>query len=109
LVFALGWAGGLTPALFFSPVFILGLGAGLTMPGLMAGIASVVPKASGAALGLAGSLQMVGGACFAALGGWTATHYDTAYALLAVIFAAALACIVTAALAVRARRAQGRE
>lgn len=58
------------PLAFFIPIFLLGVGNGITLPNANAGIVNVRPKIAGAASGLGGSMQIGGGALFAALTGF---------------------------------------
>jgi DHA1 family bicyclomycin/chloramphenicol resistance-like MFS transporter len=60
-----GWV----PWALFGPTILLAIGNGFSVPNAMAGAISVDPRASGAASGLAGFLQMLTAAAFAQLAG----------------------------------------
>jgi DHA1 family bicyclomycin/chloramphenicol resistance-like MFS transporter len=60
-----GWV----PWALFGPTILLAIGNGFSVPNAMAGAISVDPRASGAASGLAGFLQMLTAAGFAQLAG----------------------------------------
>ncbi|MGE4337046.1 MAG: multidrug effflux MFS transporter [Pigmentiphaga sp.] len=83
--FAWGW---LHPLALFGPMFVLGVGNGLVMPGCIAGAVSVRPEAAGAASGLAGSLQVGLGALIAPLVG--AIMGSSVWPLVAVMMASAI-------------------
>ena len=69
------WSGLTSPLAFFGPIFLVGLGNGLTMPNAAAGIVSVRPQLAGSASGLGGSIQIGGGAAIAAIAGiWVAAY-----------------------------------
>jgi DHA1 family bicyclomycin/chloramphenicol resistance-like MFS transporter len=57
------------PLSLFGPIFLVGLGNGLTLPSANAGIVSVRPRLAGSASGLGGSLMIGGGAMLAAITG----------------------------------------
>lgn len=59
-----------SPLAFFSSLFMLGLGNGITLPNANAGIVNVRPQNAGAASGLGGGLQIGGGALIAGFVGY---------------------------------------
>ncbi|MGI9353360.1 MAG: multidrug effflux MFS transporter [Rhizobiaceae bacterium] len=72
---------------FFGLVFFVGLGNGITLPNANAGIVNVRPKIAGAASGLGATLQVGGGAIFAAVSGYYVSFDDgPAYLLSVMIF-----------------------
>ncbi len=66
MTFATGF---MHPAALFGPMFFIGLGNGLVLPGGIAGAVSVKPEVAGAAAGLSGSLQIGFGALVAPIVG----------------------------------------
>lgn len=85
MFFAWNW---LHPLALFGPMFVLGVGNGLVMPGCIAGAVSVRSDAAGAASGLAGSLQVGLGALIAPLVG--AVMGTSIWPLIGVMMASAL-------------------
>lgn len=69
LAMALIWAGLSHPAVLFGGAILVGLGNGLTLPGVNAGVMSVAPHLAGSASGLSGALTVAGGAVFTSLTG----------------------------------------
>lgn len=59
------------PFSFFMPMFLIGIGNGLTLPNAMAGAISVRPDVAGSASGLMGFCQVTGGAILS----WVASNY----------------------------------
>jgi len=59
------------PFAFFGFVFFVGLGNGMTLPSANAGVVNVRPNLAGSASGLAGSLQLGGGAILSVIAGYT--------------------------------------
>ncbi|MAS45761.1 MAG: Bcr/CflA family drug resistance efflux transporter [Rhodobacteraceae bacterium] len=57
------------PLALFGPVFVMGMGNGMTMPNAMAGSLSVRPQLAGSASGLGSTLMMGGGAALSAATG----------------------------------------
>lgn len=78
LVVGLGLAGAVLmiasgsthPLSFFGFVFFVGIGNGMTLPSANAGVVNVRPSLAGSASGLAGSLQLGGGAILSVIGGY---------------------------------------
>lgn len=85
------------PLAFFAPIFFMGLGNGITLPNANAGIVNVRPKIAGAASGLGGSLQIGGGAMFAALTGYGLSPQDGPFFLLVVMLVSITLAIGAAA------------
>lgn len=71
MLFCLGLflAGVAHPLALFGPVFVMGMGNGMTMPNAMAGSLSVRPALAGSASGLGSTLMMGGGAALSAITG----------------------------------------
>ncbi len=86
----------LSPMAFFSSLFMLGLGNGITLPNANAGIVNVRPENAGAASGLGGGLQIGGGAVFAGLVGYFLRPEDGPYLLIWVMAFAIVLAIVSA-------------
>jgi len=86
----------LAPLAFFSSLFLLGLGNGITLPNANAGIVNVRPKNAGAASGLGGGLQIGGGALFAGLVGYFLRPEDGPYLLIWVMAFAIVMAIIAA-------------
>ncbi len=88
--------GGLESALaFFTPMFFVGVGNGVSLPSANAGLVSVRPHLAGSASGLGGAMTIGGGAFMSALAGAVLTRETGIYPLLAVMSAASLAAIVS--------------
>ena len=64
------WMGHLHPLSLFGPMFVVGLGNGMSLPNAIAGAVSVRPDLAGAASGFTGSMQIGAGAVTSALVGW---------------------------------------
>lgn len=67
LIFTLG---GGSEYVFFGAMVLVGLGNGVTLPSATAGIMSVRPELAGSAIGLSGTLMMIGGAGISAFAGF---------------------------------------
>lgn len=78
---------------FFGPLFVVGLGNGLTLPSANAGIVSVRPHLAGSASGLGGAITMGGGAALSALSSAILTEETGAMPLLLVMCASGLAAV----------------
>ncbi len=63
--------GGTHPLAFFGFIFFVGIGSGMTLPSANAGVVNVRPNLAGSASGLAGSLQLGGGAILSVIAGYT--------------------------------------
>ena len=92
------------PLAFFAPIFLLGLGNGITLPNANAGIVNVRPEVAGAASGLGGSLQIGGGAVFAAATGYWLSPENGPAALLWVMIASIVLAIVSAVYVIHIER-----
>lgn len=64
-------AGVTHPFAFFGFIFFVGLGNGMTLPSANAGVVNVRPNLAGSASGLAGSLQLGGGAILSVIAGYS--------------------------------------
>lgn len=73
------------PFAFFGFVFFVGLGNGMTLPSANAGVVNVRPNLAGSASGLAGSLQLGGGAILSVIAGYTISAENGATPLAAVM------------------------
>ena len=69
LAMAVVWAGFSHPAVMFGGAIFVGLGNGLTLPGVNAGVMSVAPRLAGSASGLSGAMTVAGGAVLTSLTG----------------------------------------
>ena len=69
LAMAVVWAGFSNPYVLFGGAIFVGLGNGLTLPGVNAGVMSVAPHLAGSASGLSGALTVAGGAVLTSLTG----------------------------------------
>ena len=67
ILFALGY---FHPLSLFAPMFVIGMGNGLTLPNAMAGAVSVRPDLAGAASGLSGCMQISAGGIATLVMGW---------------------------------------
>ena len=67
ILFALGF---FHPLSLFAPMFVIGMGNGLTLPNAIAGAVSVRPDLAGAASGLAGCMQISAGGLATLVMGW---------------------------------------
>lgn len=106
VLFALGADSAL---LMFGCVMFVGLGNGLTIPGVNASVMSVAPHLAGSASGLSGALTLGGGAALTAISGLVVGGTGGAAALLsllAVVSALALLC-ATSAYRIEARMVPG--
>ncbi|MEM7216273.1 MAG: multidrug effflux MFS transporter [Pseudomonadota bacterium] len=80
---------------FFGLIFFVGLGNGITLPNANAGIVNVRPKIAGAASGLGATLQIGGGAIFAAISGYYIDLENGPAYLLGVMIFSILCAIVS--------------
>jgi DHA1 family bicyclomycin/chloramphenicol resistance-like MFS transporter len=87
------FAGFVSPAALFVPMFIIGAGNGLVLPSGIAGAVSVNPDSAGAAAGLSGSLQIGCGAIVAPLVG--ATLSTTVWPLISIMAAGSLLAVAS--------------
>jgi MFS transporter, DHA1 family, multidrug resistance protein len=98
---ALFYAGLGSAASFFGLMILMGLGNGMTIPNATAGALSVRPDLAGTASGLAGALQIGGGAVLSALAGAWLTPQSGAFPLLWIMLVTAAAGVVTILLVMR--------
>ena len=70
LSLAISLAGIENPVIFFAFVSFLGVGNGMTLPNVMAGLLSVRPHLAGTASGLGGALMIGGGAALSQMAGY---------------------------------------
>ena len=78
-------AGSTHPLMFFGFIFFVGLGNGITLPSANAGVVGVRPNLAGSASGLAGSLQLGGGAILSVIAGYTISAENGALPLAVVM------------------------
>ncbi len=97
-------AGQFTAMAFFAPMFLVGLGNGVTLPSANAGIVSVRPHLAGSASGLGGAMMIGGGAALSVLAGSILSVETGPYPLLAVMLMSAMASIASALYVVRIER-----
>ncbi len=83
-------AGYTHPFMFFGFIFFVGLGNGVTLPSASAGVVNVRPNLAGSASGLAGSLQLGGGAVLSVIAGYTITAENGALPLSVVMLISVL-------------------
>ncbi len=80
----------------FLPMIFVGTGNGMTLPNANAGIVSVNPDLAGSASGLAGFMQIGGGAALAALSGALITTTNEGIPLYYIMFGTSLLGMVSA-------------
>ena len=73
------------PFAFFGFIFFVGLGNGMTLPNAMAGVVNVRPNLAGSASGLAGSMQLGGGALLSVLAAYAINTESDAIGLTAMM------------------------
>lgn len=83
-------AGYTHPFMFFGFIFFVGLGNGVTLPSASAGVVNVRPNLAGSASGLAGSLQLGGGAALSVIAGYTISAENGALPLSVVMLISVL-------------------
>lgn len=89
LALAVTLAGGEGPAVFFGAVTVMGIGNGMTMPNVMAGMMGVRPDLAGTASGFGGAMMVAGGAVLATLAGALLVPGSSSAVLLAIMAASA--------------------
>ncbi|WP_425087575.1 multidrug effflux MFS transporter [Stappia sp.] len=99
--FALGFV---HPLSLFAPMFVVGIGNGMSLPNAIAGSVSVRPDLAGAASGLTGSLQIGAGAVASALTGWLLSGVLWPGTVWSLILVMALACAGAVTFGTIARR-----
>ena len=104
---ALFHAGFGTPFSFFGLMTFMGLGNGMVIPNATAGALSVRPDLAGTASGLSGALMIGLGAALSALAGLLLTPGRGAFPLLWLMFATAVAAVITIRLVIRRERRLG--
>lgn len=86
-MFGVGW---LHPLSLFAPMFLVGMGNGLTLPSANAGMVSVRPHLAGSASGLGGALMIGGGAALSAITGALLSVESGVWPLLLMMLSASL-------------------
>ena len=104
LIFAIG---GGSEYIFFGAMILVGVGNGLTLPSANAGIMSVRPELAGSAIGLSGTLMMVGGAGVSAFAGFALGDGMSPMPLLWVMLGSAVLAVVTMLGVIRRERRLG--
>lgn len=84
-------AGSTHPFAFFGFIFFVGVGNGMTLPSSSAGVVNVRPALAGSASGLAGSLQLGGGAILSVIAGYIISAENGALPL-AIIMLISILC-----------------
>jgi DHA1 family bicyclomycin/chloramphenicol resistance-like MFS transporter len=84
------YLGSMHPASFFGFIFFVGIGNGMTLPSANAGVVNVRPSLAGSASGLAGSMQLGGGAILSVIAGYMITLESNAIPLAAMMFISVL-------------------
>jgi Bcr/CflA subfamily drug resistance transporter len=92
-------SGIVSPLAFFGCTICIGIGNGLTMPNSNAGAMSVVPRLAGGAAGITGALTLGAGAVLSTLAGYLLAEDPDPSVLLSLLFLAAFAGLVAAAVA----------
>jgi DHA1 family bicyclomycin/chloramphenicol resistance-like MFS transporter len=107
LSLALFWAGYDHPLSLFGPMVFTGIGNGITLPSVNAGVVSVKPHLAGSASGLGGAMQIGGGAALSVVAGVLLTPESGAYPLLFVMLVSALCGIAAGLYVIRVARQAG--
>lgn len=97
------WNDLLHPLSLFGPMFIVGLGNGMSLPNAIAGAVSVRPDLAGAASGLTGSMQIGAGAIASALSGWLLSGVLWPGTIWPLVLVMAVACVVAVLAGIAAR------
>ncbi len=93
-----------TPLLFFGFVTFVGLGNGMSLPSANAGVVSARPKLAGSASGLAGSIQLGGGALLSMIAGNTISLEGGSIALTLMMLASLLCATIVSLYVVRVEK-----
>jgi len=93
-----------SPLVFFGLMTFMGLGNGMVIPNATAGALSIRPDLAGTASGLSGAMMIGFGAALSALAGALLTPGTGALTLLWIMFATAVAAMITIALVIRRER-----
>lgn len=97
-------AGSINPLAFFTPMILIGLGNGMTIPNATAGALSVRPHLAGTASGLTGAMLIGIGAALSAFAGTLLTDETGAAPLLILMLICGLMGLVTIGLVVMRER-----
>lgn len=100
LSFALGLV---QPLSLFLPMFLVGVGNGMTLPNAIAGAVSVRPDLAGAASGFSGSMQIGAGAIASALCRWLLSGILWPGTIWPMVLVMAVACLLATVSGVAAR------
>lgn len=96
-----------SPLVFFGLMTFMGLGNGMVIPNATAGALSIRPDLAGTASGLSGAMMIGFGAALSALAGTMLTPGSGALVLLWIMFATAVAAVITILLVIRRERRLG--
>lgn len=96
------------PLSFFGPVVMIGLGNGMALPSVTAGMVSVRPHLAGSAAGLGSAMQIGVGAAFSVLGGLFLTVESGAFPLIYVMLGASAGSITCAIYVILVERSLAR-
>ncbi len=107
IILLLFTAGIYHPLSLFGPMFIVGLGNGMTLPNANAGMVSVRPQLAGSASGLGGTLTIGGGAAISALTGALLTPENPVFPLIIPMFIVSLIAILTSLYVLHVARTSG--
>ena len=97
----------LHPLSLFGPMFLMGLGNGLTLPSANAGIVSVRPQLAGSASGLGGAIMIGGGAGLSAVAGVMLSEESGAIPLFGLMLAVSLLSVLTTVYIISVARKYG--
>jgi DHA1 family bicyclomycin/chloramphenicol resistance-like MFS transporter len=97
-----------SPLAFFGPLFLVGVGNGVTLPSANAGMVSVRPHMAGSASGLGGAITVGGGALLSILAAAVLSEEAGALPLLAIMAVSALLAVVATEYVRMVDRAQAR-
>lgn len=100
-------AGVFHPLSLFGPAAIVGIGNGMTLPNVNAGIVSVRPHLAGSASGLAGALTFGGCAVVAAITAALLSPHSGPYPLLVMMLASSILAVVASYYVIRRARIAG--
>jgi DHA1 family bicyclomycin/chloramphenicol resistance-like MFS transporter len=108
LLVLLSLGGLVTPLIFFGLISCVGLGNGMTLPGLSSAMMSVRPDLAGTASGLGGVISIGGGAALAAIAGRLLVPGSSELPLLLLMFgSAAVSVVVVLRMNARSSRFEG--
>ncbi len=107
IIFILFASGLYHPMSLFGPMFIVGLGNGMTLPNANAGMVSVRPQLAGSASGLGGTLTIGGGAVVSALTGAMLSPEQPVFPLVITMFVVSCLAVLSALYVLNIARTAG--